>query len=146
MATPALEKCEFHEPACIFAEASDRLQPALRERKGVCMAQKAKKERTRGRPFPPGVSGNPRGRPKGALGKRTLLRRQLEASNPLALLESEVVVSEALVRYYSKTKVFSDKDAQLGAKIIFSISDQMCAFVEVARWIERQEARLTKAE
>jgi hypothetical protein len=38
------------------------------------------------------------------------------------------------------------KDIQLGARLIVSISDQMCAIVEMVRFIERQEARLTNAE
>jgi hypothetical protein len=37
----------------------------------------AKKQQLRGRPFMPGVSGNPRGRPKGALNKRTLVIKHL---------------------------------------------------------------------
>lgn len=111
------------------------------------MAKTAKKQPVRGRPFQPGQSGNPNGRPKGALGKRTLLMRTLEASDPIELLEAQDAVSQALIRYYgSGRKVFSMKDIQLGARLIVSISDQMCAIVEMVRFIERQEARLTNAE
>src|SRR5712691_233756 len=44
--------------------------------------------RPRGRPFKPGVSGNVRGRPKGARNKRTIADREIVASgmSPLAFL------------------------------------------------------------
>jgi hypothetical protein len=111
------------------------------------MAKTAKKQRIHGRPFRPGQSGNPCGPPKGALGKRTLLMRALEASDPVDLLEEQDAVSEALIRYYgSNRKVFLMKDIQLGARLIVSISDQMCAIAEIVRFNESHEARLRNAE
>src|SRR5579859_5821986 len=40
----------------------------------------------RGRPFPPGVSGNPKGRPKGSRNKATLIAQALRDSEAKALV------------------------------------------------------------
>jgi hypothetical protein len=66
-----------------------------------------RKQCVRGRPFQPGQSGNPRGRPKGALGRRTLLMRRLEASDPIELLEAQTELGEAIIRYYAELKSLS---------------------------------------
>ena len=55
------------------------------------MAETTKsKQRGAGRPFQPGVSGNPSGRPKGALNKTTIILQQLIDG------EGELVVKKAL--------------------------------------------------
>ena len=55
------------------------------------MAETTKsKQRGAGRPFQPGVSGNPSGRPKGALNKATIILQQLIDG------EGELVVKKAL--------------------------------------------------
>jgi hypothetical protein len=48
--------------------------------------QQSLKGKPRGRPFPPGVSGNPRGRPRGALNKLTMA--VLAGNRPLTLDKS----------------------------------------------------------
>jgi hypothetical protein len=111
------------------------------------MANTAKKQRVRGRPFQAGVSGKPAGRPKGALGKRTLLVRQLEASDPIELLEAQSEVAWTLMHYYAELKSFSMKDMKLAARIIISISDQMCAIAKMVHLAQAQKSKpFSKAE
>jgi len=51
-------------------------------------------ERPRGRPFPPGVSGNPKGRPKGSRNKTTLIAKALRGGEVDALTRN--IVERAL--------------------------------------------------
>ena len=63
---------------CEFAgeERCGECTPARREAI-VRAASAAKKQGVRGRPFQPGVSGNPKGRPPGSRNKMTLFAAQL---------------------------------------------------------------------
>ena len=51
-------------------------------------------ERPRGRPFPPGVSGNPKGRPRGSRNKTTLIAKALRSGEAEALTRN--IIERAL--------------------------------------------------
>ncbi|WP_246729768.1 DUF5681 domain-containing protein [Methylocystis sp. MJC1] len=101
----------------------------------------AEKQRVRGRPFPPGVSGNPRGRPKGAQNKRALIAGALLRSDTENLGRASTAVNGAIVRYFDRREQLSPGDLKLAMALLVGCGDIVCAYAELVGQLRFQASR-----
>jgi hypothetical protein len=103
------------------------------EDEAIISQNTAKKQRARGQPFPKDTSGNPAGRPKGALNKRTILTRSLLGSDPEILPAASIAVNAEIVRYFDGKKRLSLGEIELLFDLSVRCTDILLAMIELQR-------------